>query len=48
MGIDNCANCQYFEADWVKDDLSMFEPTKDDIVRTEIKKRRGLYGDNYG
>lgn len=36
-GVDFCHNCQYFDADWSKKDLSKYLKTPADFERERIK-----------
>ena len=38
-GVDECRNCQYFDADWSLPDLSERKPDPVDIERDRIKKK---------
>jgi len=37
-GVYNCYNCQYFDADWSKPDLSSKKTTATDILKAKIKE----------
>ena len=38
-GVDFCFDCQFFDADWDKPNLSNEPPSRADIVRQEVKDR---------
>ena len=41
-GVDECRNCQYFDADWSLPNLFVGKPDRAEIEKMRIKKKYGI------